>query len=106
MAGGLVLAAALGYHVVYGEHGYLTYRSEERRFQDLKRKTNKLKDGNEALQKEIDALNRHDRAAIEEKAREQQYARRNEKIYTYTPQDAQTNSAATQQAAPASAAQP
>jgi cell division protein FtsB len=100
MAAGLVLAGALGYHVVYGEHGYLTYRTEQRQFQELKVKTDRLKNGNEALQKEIDGLNRHDRALIEEKAREQQYARHNEKIYTYTPQDSKPGGAGPQPASP------
>ncbi len=87
MALALVLAAALGHHVVYGANGYLAYRSEQRRYLDLKRQTEKLKNENEVLQKEIDGLNRHDRDVIEKKARDQQMARPGEKIYVYAPAD-------------------
>jgi cell division protein FtsB len=93
VAGVLALAAALGYHVVYGAHGYRAYRSEQRRYRELREKTDELKGQNEKLQKEIDALDRHDPAVIEQKAREQQLARPGEKIYTYTPPDSRPNDA-------------
>lgn len=86
---GVALAGALGYHVVYGEHGYLTYRNEQRRYLELKQKTGKIKDENDRLQKQIDALARHDPAAIEKAARDQHLARPNERIYTYAPPDSQ-----------------
>jgi len=91
MAIGLLLAGALGYHVVYGEHGYLTYRSEQRQYLELKKKTDGLKNENDRIQKEVDALNRHDPDAVEEKARDQHLARPGEKIYTYRPQDSRAN---------------
>jgi len=91
MALGLLLAAALGHHVVYGEHGYLTWRSEQRQYLELKKKTGHLKDENDRIQNEIDALNRHDPDAVEEKARDQHLARPGEKIYTYRPQDSRAN---------------
>ena len=91
MAAGLVLATVLGYHVVYGQNGYFTYRSQQRRYLELQQKTDALKNENESLQKEIDAINRHDPAMIEQKARQQQLARRGEKIYTYTSQDPQAS---------------
>jgi len=89
MALGLLLAMALAHHVVYGERGYLSYRSQQRQYLELKKKTGRLKDENDRIQKEIDALNRHDRDAVERAARDQHYARPTEKIYTYTPQDSQ-----------------
>lgn len=98
---GLVLATALGYHVVYGQNGYFTYRSERRRFLDLQRKTDTLKMQNEGLQKEIDGINRHDRAVIEDKARQQQLARPGEKIYTYTPAGSQASGTGAQPASSA-----
>jgi len=85
----LVLATLLGFHVVYGQNGYLTYRGEQRRYLELQQKTDALKNENEGLQKEIDEINRHDPAVIEQKAREQQLAKPGEKIYTYTPADSQ-----------------
>jgi cell division protein FtsB len=91
MALALILAGALGHHVVYGEHGYFTYRSEQRRYLELKRQTDKLKNDNESLQKEIDAINHHDRDVIEEKAREQQLVKQGEKIYVYNPPDSPSN---------------
>jgi cell division protein FtsB len=97
---GLILAAALGYDVVYGEHGYLTYRSEQRRYLELRQKTDKLQKQNEGLQKEIDSINRHDPATIERKAREQQLVKPGEKIYTYAPAGSQPGGNATQPASP------
>ncbi|HEV3277666.1 MAG TPA: septum formation initiator family protein [Terriglobia bacterium] len=94
-AAALALAAALGYHAVYGQHGYRAYRSEQRRYLELQQKTLDLKRQNQALQEEIDALNRHDPAVIEDKARGQQYARPGEKIYTYTPPASHGNGAGT-----------
>jgi cell division protein FtsB len=91
MALGLILAMALGHHVVYGEHGYLTWRGEQRQYLELKKKTDKLKNENGVLQKEIDSLNRHDPDVIEGKARDQHLARPGEKIYTYTPRNSQKN---------------
>ena len=98
MALGLLLAAALGHHVVYGEHGYLTYRSEQRQCVELKKKTGHLKDENDRIQKQIDALTRHDPDVVEKAARDQHYARPNEKIYTYTPQDSQAKRGASEPA--------
>lgn len=100
----LALAAALGHHVVYGQNGYLTYRSEQRRDLELRQKTDTLKKENEALQKEIDALNRHDPAALEKAARGQHLARPNEKIYTYAPADSQPGGTDAQPASPPSPA--
>lgn len=85
MTAALCLAAALGYHVVYGEHGYLAYRREQRQYLELRKKAADLQKENDKLAKEIDALNRHDPAVVEEKAREQQLAKPGEKIYTYAP---------------------
>ena len=93
MALALILAAALGHYVIYGEHGYLTYRGEQRRSIELKQQTGKLKNENDQLQKEIDSLNRRDPAVIEEKAREQQLAKPGEKIYVYTPADSKASPA-------------
>ncbi len=90
MALALILAAALGHHVIYGENGYLTYRSEQRRYLELKQQTGKIKDQNDQIQREIDGLNRRDPAVIEEKAHEQQLAKPREKIYVYTPSDSKT----------------
>lgn len=101
---GLALAGALGYHVVYGEHGYLTYRNEQRRYLELKQKTDKIKDDNDRLQKQIDALNRHDRTAIEKAARDQHLARPNERIYTYAPSDSQKAATDQQSVAPPASA--
>lgn len=102
----LVLATALGYHVVYGEHGYLAYRSEQRRYLELRQNTDKLKKDNEALQKEVDALSRHDPAALENAARGQHLARPGEKIYTYAPQDSQPGGTGAQPASPPASSSP
>lgn len=101
---GLVLVVALGYHVVYGDHGYLAYRSAQHRYLELRQKTEALKKENDGLQKEVDGINHHDPAVIEQKARQQQLARPGEKIYTYMPEDHQANGSGAQPATPPAAA--
>ncbi|HEV2424625.1 MAG TPA: septum formation initiator family protein [Terriglobia bacterium] len=106
MLAGLVLATALGYHVVYGAHGYLAYRSERRQYLELRKKADTLKNTNDGLQTEVDALRRHDPAAIEKAARDQHYARPGEKIYTYTPADSRSNGTTAQPVNPPAPSSP
>lgn len=83
IAGIVVLVASLGYHVVYGEHGYLALRREQRRYRQLEQESSDLQQENQQLQKQIDLLKRQDPAAIEKQAREQLHmARPGEIIFT------------------------
>ena len=83
IAGIVVLVSALGYHVVYGEHGYLALRRAERQYRLLEQQSSELQQENQQLQKHIDLLKRQDPAAIEKQAREQLHmARPGEIIFT------------------------
>jgi cell division protein FtsL len=67
----VALVGALGYHVIYGEHGYLALRREQQQYRVLQQQASDLQQENQDLQKQIDALSRQDPATIEKQAREQ-----------------------------------
>lgn len=90
----VVVVAALGYHVVYGEHGYLALRREQREYRQLQQQAGGLQQQNQQLQKQIDLLKRRDPAAIEKQAREQLHmARPGEIILTLPDSSAKEQSA-------------
>jgi cell division protein FtsB len=63
------LVAALGYHVICGEHGYLALRRENQQFNALQKQTIQIQTENDNLQKQITAL-KNDPKTIEKRARE------------------------------------
>jgi len=77
------LVAALAYHVICGQHGYLAYQRERQQYEALQKQTQQLQAENQALQKHIDAL-KSDPKAIERVAREQLHmAKPGEIVITY-----------------------
>jgi cell division protein FtsB len=65
----LSVVAALGYHVVCGEHGYLALRREKQQFYSLQKQAADTQQENDRLQKQITAL-KSDPKTIEKRARE------------------------------------
>src|SRR5690348_11965049 len=63
------LVAALGYHVICGEHGYLCLRREKQQFDVLQKQSVQLQRENDNIQKQITAL-KTDPKTIERRARE------------------------------------
>jgi cell division protein FtsB len=104
LAAAATLVAALAYHVICGEHGYLAYRLERQQYEALQRETKQLQEENQTLQKHIDAL-KSDPKAIEKVAREQLHmAKPGEIVITYP--DAQAKETAPDSSSPASTPQP
>jgi cell division protein FtsB len=69
LAAALSLVAALGYHVVCGEHGYLALQREKQQFNTLQKQAADIQQENDTLQKQITAL-KSDPKTIEKRARE------------------------------------
>jgi cell division protein FtsB len=69
LAAALSVVAALGYHVVCGEHGYLALRREKQQFYSLQKQAADTQQENDRLQKQITAL-KSDPKTIEKRARE------------------------------------
>jgi len=65
----LSIVAALGYHVICGDHGFLALRREKQQFQTLQNEAAQLQQANERLQNQITAL-KSDPKTIEKRARE------------------------------------
>lgn len=84
---------ALVVHTVFGEHGYLALRQQQRTLEELQKEIRRLEQENRRLAEEIEALKK-DPGAIERVAREQlKMARPGEKVITLPPKpDSQTNS--------------
>jgi cell division protein FtsB len=107
LAAAASLVAALAYHVICGEHGYLAYRRERQQYETLQKQTKQLQEESQALQKHIDAL-KSDPRAIEKVAREQLHmAKPGEIVITYpeaqpkeNPQNPSAPAASPQPAAP------
>lgn len=69
LAAAASLVAALGYHVICGEHGFLALRREKQQYNVLQKQTTQTQQENDRLQKEIKAL-KTDPKTIERRARE------------------------------------
>lgn len=107
IAGIVALVVGLGYHVVYGEHGYLALRREQRQYRLLQHQADSLQQENQELQKQIDLLRRQDPAAIEKQAREQLHmARPGEIIFTLPGASSRNQSAVNSSPRPAPASGP
>lgn len=91
IAGIVALVGGLGYHVVYGEHGYLALRRDQRQYRLLQQQANDLQQENQDLQKQIDLLKRQDPAAIEKQAREQLHMARPGEIILTLPDTSSKN---------------
>ncbi len=92
-----VLAALVGWHVVFGANGIFTYEHKRVEYRNLQGEIENLQKENERLQSDIKSL-RSDPKTIEREAREQlRYARPGEMVFTYPPQNS------TQQPPPANA---
>ena len=88
------MVAAMGYHVMWGQHGYLALRHEQQEYRALLRQTDQLEQENAGLKKNIDAL-KNDRNAVERKAREDLLmARPGEIIIKYSDADVKRPDAA------------
>ena len=78
----LLVCIALVVHEIFGQHGFLAMRRQQKEVQVLQEQLQRLQQENLALEKQINAL-RSDPKAIERVAREQmRMARPGEIIYT------------------------
>ena len=78
-----VLAAWMGWHVIFGANGMLTYEHKRAEHRNLQSEIDNLQKENDRMQSDIKAL-RSDPKTIEREAREQlRYARPGEKVFTY-----------------------
>ena len=76
-----ILALMLGWHVVFGANGMLTYTQKRAEYRKLQGEIESLHQENQRLQQQVEGL-KNDPAAIEKEAREQlRYARPGEKVY-------------------------
>jgi len=77
-----LICIALIVHEIFGQHGYLALRRQQRELQTLQQQIQQLRQENEELDRQIKAL-KSDPKAIERLAREQmRMARPGEIIYT------------------------
>lgn len=82
-----LVCLALFVHEIWGNHGYLALRRQQKEYRLLQERINKLQQENQQLQTQIDAL-RSDPKAIERQAREQMHmARPGEIIFTLPEKD-------------------
>lgn len=87
VAAGL-LAAAVGYHVMFGHNGLTAYRQKQQDFRNLDRQMKLLAKENESLRGHVERLEQ-DPDAIEHQAREElHYTRPGEVIVTLPPEKA------------------
>lgn len=95
--GVVLLAAMVGYHVVFGANGVFVYANKRAEYKDLDNDLKGLQLENERLNQSIKAL-RSDPKTIEKEAREQlRYTRPGEVIYALpSEKPAQTNSSTAQ----------
>ena len=78
-----VLAAWMGWHVIFGANGMLTYEHKRAEYRNLQSEIENMQKENDHMQSDIKAL-RSDPKTIEREAREQlRYARPGEKVFTY-----------------------
>ena len=110
LAAATSLVAALAYHVICGEHGYLSLQREKQQYQVLQKQASQLQQENDKLQKQITAL-KNDPKTIEKRAREDSLmAKPGEIIIRYSDSTAKDSGSAAKQdgtpPAPATAAQP
>ena len=83
----VLVCVALIVHEIYGEHGYLALRREQREYESLQQEIRRLQEENQQLERRIEAL-KSDPKAIERVARDQMHmARPGERIYTLPEQD-------------------
>ncbi|MBI4461288.1 MAG: septum formation initiator family protein [Acidobacteria bacterium] len=92
----LLAALALGLlalvvHTIFGEHGYLALRQQQREYERLRQEIQSLQEENQRLEEEIKVL-RSDPRALERVAREElKMARPGEKVYSL-PQNPEAES--------------
>lgn len=85
-AGAAVLALGLGYHVVFGRNGLISYDQKRMDAKALDVELRRLERENEQLRGHVDRLE-NDPDAIEHQAREElHYTRPGEVIYTLPPE--------------------
>ena len=86
-----IIAAWVAYHVIFGANGTMVYSHKLAEHRELNQEILQLKQENERLAHQVDAL-KNDPKTIEKEAREQlRYARPGEVIYTL-PQPAAASS--------------
>jgi cell division protein FtsB len=77
-----LLAAVLGYHVIFGANGLMVYEQKRKEYRQLQEQNRSLQQQNQDLEQQIKAL-KTDPQAIEKEAREHlHYARPGEVVYT------------------------
>jgi cell division protein FtsB len=87
----VLVCIALCVHEVFGQHGILAMRREQKEVESLRQRIQQLQQENEKLDKQIKAL-QSDPKAIERVAREQMHmARPGEIIYTLPEKDSKKN---------------
>ncbi len=95
-----VLAVLMGWHVVFGANGMLTYEHKRVEYRSLQSEIENLQKENDRMQSDIKSL-RSDPKTIEREAREQlRYARPGEKVFMYpqpNPQQPPANATARKQ---------
>ena len=91
----LLVCIALVVHEIFGQHGFLAMRRQQKEVQVLQEQLQRLQQENLELEKQINAL-RSDPKAIERVAREQmRMARPGEIIYTMPDKDTKNSPPAT-----------
>jgi cell division protein FtsB len=89
----VLVCIALLVHEIFGQHGILALRREQREVESLRQQIHQLQQENEQLDKQIKAL-RSDPKAIERWAREQMHlARPGERIYIFPEKDSKKGQA-------------
>jgi cell division protein FtsB len=77
-----LVAAVVGYPVIFGANGLLVYHQKRAESQQLQQQIITLEEQNRAMEQQIHSL-KYDPKAIEKEARERlRYARKGEKVYT------------------------
>ena len=91
----ILLCVALVVHEIFGQHGYLALRRQQKEIQTLQQQLLQLRQENEQLEKQIKAL-KSDPKAIERLAREQMHlARPGELIYALPEKDSKKDQPST-----------
>lgn len=85
-----LLAAVLGYHVVFGANGLMVFQQKRKEFRQMQEQNRALQQQNQDLEQQIKSL-KNDPQAIEKEARERlHYARPGEVVYSLPSKPAST----------------
>ena len=106
LAAAVSLVAALGYHVICGEHGFLALRREKQQYNAFQKQAIQVQQENDQIQKQINAL-KNDPKTIEKRAREDSLmAKPGEIIIRYSDRKEKSPDASTNKGAAPAASGP